>query len=98
MTNDVFSIRSENGGVVRLVGRLDAAQAEKAKAYLEPFRESLVLDLTDLDYISSAGLSVLLVTLKRLEASGHTMRLRHVRDRIVNVFRYAGLDQVFTIE
>ena len=98
MNNDVFSIHSEKGGVVRLAGRLDAAQAEKAKAHLEPLRESLVLDLTDLDYISSAGLSVLLVTLKRLETAGHTMKLRHVRERIVNVFRYAGLDQVFTIE
>jgi anti-sigma B factor antagonist len=98
MNKDVFSIRSEEKGVVRLVGRLDAAQADKARAFLDPLRESLVLDLTDLDYISSAGLSVLLVTLKRLEARGHTMQLRHVRDRILNVFRYAGLDKVFTVE
>ena len=98
MNKDVFSIRSESKGVVRLSGRLDAAQAEKAKAFLEPFSEPLVLDFSDLDYISSAGISVLMITQKRLELSGHALRFRHVPDRVMNVFRYAGLDQVFRIE
>ncbi|HYV50562.1 MAG TPA: STAS domain-containing protein [Dongiaceae bacterium] len=98
MNKDAFTIRSESKGVVRLSGRLDASQAGKAKAFLEPLSEPLVLDFTDLDYISSAGLSVLMITLKRLESSGHTLRLRNVRDRIRNVFRYAGLDAVFTLE
>ena len=98
MNKDAFAIRSDSKGVVRLSGRLDASQADKAKAFLETFSEPLVLDFTDLDYISSAGLSVLMITLKRLESGGHTLRLRNVRDRIRNVFRYAGLDSVFSIE
>ena len=98
MNKDVFAIRSEGQGVVRLSGRLDASQADKAKAFLASFSEPLVLDLSDLDYISSAGLSVLLVTLKRLESSGHTLRLRHVRERILNVLRYAGFDQILPLE
>jgi anti-sigma B factor antagonist len=98
MNKDAFGIRSETKGVVRLSGRLDASQAEKAKAFLEPFSEPLTLDFSDLDYISSAGISVLMITLKRLELSGHTLRLRHVPDRVMNVFRYAGLDRLFTIE
>jgi anti-sigma B factor antagonist len=98
MNKDVFSIQSESKGVVRLSGRLDAAQADKAKAFLESFSEPLVLDFTDLDYISSAGISVLMITLQRLKSAGHTLRFRHVQNRIQNVFRYAGLDTVFTIE
>ena len=98
MNKESLTIRLESKGVARLSGRLDASQADKAKAFLEPFSESLVLDFTDLDYISSAGLSVLMIILKRLESCGHTLRLRNVRDRILNVFRYAGLDAVFPID
>ena len=98
MNKDVFSIQSESKGVIRLSGRLDAAQAEKAKSFLNSLNEPLILDFTDLDYISSAGISVLMITLKRLESAGHTLRFRNVRDRIMNVFRYAGLDRVFKIE
>ena len=95
---DVFTIRSESQGVVRLAGRLDASQADKAKAFLDSLNEPLVLDFSNLDYISSAGLSVLMITLKRLESGGHTLRFRGMPDRVRNVFRYAGLDTVFTIE
>jgi anti-anti-sigma factor len=98
MTKDVFGIRSESKGVVRLTGRLDASQAPKAQAFLDALSEPLVLDFTDLDYISSAGLSVLMITLKRLESSGHSLRFRHVPDRVMNVFRYAGLDAIFAFE
>ena len=98
MNKDVFSIHADGTSTVRFSGRFDAAQAEKSRTSLEGLHGSLVLDFTDLDYISSAGLSVLLVTLKRLEDEGHTLKLRNLRERIVNVFRYAGLDRVFTIE
>src|SRR5262245_4993846 len=98
MNKDAFTIRSESKGLVRLSGRLDASQAGKAQAFLDTMPGPLVLDFSDLDYISSAGLSVLMITLKRLEVSGHTLRMRHVRERVLNVFRYAGLDTVFTIE
>ena len=98
MNKDVFGIRSGSKGVVELTGRLDAAQAPKAQAFLDGLSEPLVLDFSGLDYISSAGLSVLMITLKRLEAGGHSLRFRNVPDRVMNVFRYAGLDAVFAFE
>ena len=97
MNKEVFTIRSENG-VVWLAGRLDASQASRAQSFLDATPGPLVLDCRDLDYISSAGISVLMVTLKRMESSGHTMKFRHVPDRIMNVFRYAGLDTLFVFE
>ena len=53
-------------GIVLVKGRLDAAQAASAQAYLDKLQGTVTLDLAGLDYISSAGLGVLLKTQKRL--------------------------------
>src|SRR5262249_29425888 len=98
MNKDVFAIGAESNGVVRLSGRLDASQAPNAQAFLDGLPGPLVLDFSDLDYISSAGLSVLMITLKRLESGGHSLRFRHVPDRIMKSFRYAGLDPLFAFD
>lgn len=94
----MFEIQVEPGGRVKLAGRLDAAQADKAKEALDLVRESATLDLTDLDYVSSAGLGVLVVTFKRLRDSGHSLRLTNLKPRIRSVFVYAGLDKVLQLE
>ncbi len=94
----MFEIHEEGDGVVKLSGRLDAAQADKAKAALDALRGSATLDLTDLDYVSSAGLGVLVLTYKRLRDSGHTFRLTNLKPRIRSVFVYAGLDKVLQLE
>jgi anti-anti-sigma factor len=94
----MFEIQVEPGGRVKLAGRLDAAQADKAKDALDTVRESATLDLTDLDYVSSAGLGVLVQTFKRLRDSGHAFRLTNLKPRIRSVFVYAGLDKVLQLE
>jgi anti-sigma B factor antagonist len=94
----MFEIQVEPGGRVKLAGRLDAAQADKAKEALDTVRESATLDLTDLDYVSSAGLGVLVQTFKRLRDSGHAFRLTNLKPRIRSVFVYAGLDKVLQLE
>jgi anti-anti-sigma factor len=65
----MFEIQVE-GGLVKLAGRLDAAQADRAKATLDMVKQSATLDLTDLDYVSSAGLGVIVLTFKRLRDAG----------------------------
>ena len=94
----MFEIQVESGGLVRLSGRLDAAQADRAKAALETVNGPAVIDLTDLDYVSSAGLGVLVQTYKRLRDSGHAFRLTNLKPRIRSVFVYAGLDKVLRLE
>ena len=90
----------ENGpqGVVLISGRLDAAQSALAQAFLDKVQGPATLDCSRLEYISSAGLGVLLKTQKRLMATGGTLRLtglsRHIRD----VFQYSGFDRIFEIE
>ena len=94
----MFAIRIDDAGTIILSGRLDASQAAVAEAVLDRVTASAVADCRDLDYISSAGISVLLTLYKRLHDTGHTLRLTRVSDRVRNVFRYAGLDKVFLLD
>lgn len=86
------------GDVVVIAGRLDAAQAGAADAFLQGVSGTVVLDCTDLEYVSSAGLGVLLKTQKRLLGSGGKLRLRGVNRHLQDILTYSGLDQVFDIE
>lgn len=94
----MFEVRFEGTGRVRLVGRLDASQADAATAALRRLDGPVVADFSELEYISSAGLSVILQTYKRLHDSGHSLLLVNLSPRIRNVFGYAGLDRVLRIE
>ena len=64
----MLNIERREDGVVALGGRFDAAQVDAAAAELDPISDSIVLDLTELDYIASAGIGVVLRTYKRLRA------------------------------
>jgi len=94
----MFDIRRENDGCLRLSGRLDAAQVGKADEVLSQVEDSAVCDLGELDYISSAGLGVLVKTQLRLQPTGHRLRLVNVQPRVRPIFRYAHLDETFGIE
>jgi len=94
----MFEIEQGENGEIIFVGRLDAAQAEKAQSFLDSVAAPSVLDFARLDYISSAGLGSLLRTQKRLMATGGGLKLINVNDHIGNVFRFSGFDQIFEIE
>jgi len=94
----LLDIRIDDDGTVFLAGRLDASQVDKAKQTLGGLSDSTVADFSGLEYISSAGIGVILVTYKRLHDAGKTFKLVNMTDRIKNVFQYAGLDKVFMIE
>lgn len=83
---------------VVVVGRLDAAQSPVAQAFLDRVEGTVTLDCASLEYISSAGLGVLLKTQKRLLASGGKLRLAGVNRHLQDVFAYSGFDQLFEIE
>ena len=61
-------------------------------------RGQVTLDCRGLEYISSAGLGVLLKTQKRLLASGGKLRLTGVSRHLLDIFSYSGFDQIFEIE
>jgi len=94
----MFEIRSLPDGSTHLVGRLDASEVDQARRALEALSGPLTLDCSRLDYISSAGIGLLVETYKRLHAAGHAFRLVNLLPRVRNVFAYAGLDRILTLE
>ena len=94
----MLSIEGGGEGVVVLGGRLDAAQSPSLQAYLDRVQGAVTLDCTKLDYISSAGLGVLLKTQKRLLPAGGKLRLTGVSRHLQDIFQYSGFDQILEIE
>ena len=94
----MFEIQFGEEGRIQLIGRFDAAQEEIARRSLDTIQESCVLDFSELEYISSAGLGLLLMVQQRLNAAGHSLTLVHLNDHLKDVFRYAGFNSVFRIE
>ncbi len=94
----MFDIGFSDQGNVVVSGRLDAANAENALAFLEKVKEQCVIDMGTLEYISSAGLGVLLRTHKRMMAGGSGLKLVNVSPHIRDIFTYSGFDKLFEIE
>ena len=94
----MFRIDFATNGDVICSGRLDAANAEIAQSFMDQVADSAVLDFAALDYISSAGLGVLLKTQKRLSGNGNRLKIVNVNNHIYDIFRYAGFHSIFEIE
>jgi anti-anti-sigma factor len=93
----MFDIEFNDQGQVTVSGRLDAAQSAKAQEFLDRVAGECVLNMAQLEYISSAGLGVLLKTHKRLMAGSSGLQLINVNSHINDIFRYSGFDKLFNI-
>ena len=85
---------------VKLAGRLDTTTAPQLEAELKQNTdgiEKLVLDFAALDYLSSAGLRVLLATQKVMNKQGE-MVVRNVNETINEIFEVTGFADILTIE
>ena len=85
---------------IKIAGRLDTATAPKLEASLkESFEgvEKLVLDFSGLEYLSSAGLRVLLSSQKVMNKQGE-MVIKNVNETINEIFEVTGFIDVLTIE
>ena len=94
----MFDIKLSDSGEVVLSGRFDAAQVEKAKAVLDRLTVTTPVDFKDLNYVSSAGLGVLMATQKRLGDKGEKLKLKNVTGHIRDIFRIARFDLIFEIQ
>ena len=87
--------------VVMPAGRIDSVSAGELEAALaaEPAASarSLLVDLAATEYVSSAGLRVLLKLLKRLSGSGGRLILGGMRDGVRQVFEIAGFLPLFDV-
>lgn len=85
---------------VNLTGRLDTATAPQLEAELKQSVsgvEKLVLDFAALEYLSSAGLRVLLAAQKVMNKQGE-MIIKNVNETIADIFEVTGFSDVLTIE
>ena len=81
-------------------GRIDTATAPEFEAGVAPFLDGvteLVLDFKGVNYVSSAGLRVLLSLQKKMMAKGD-MKLVNVNEPVSDVFEVTGFDEILTFE
>lgn len=80
--------------ILAIRGRLDASTAPllqaRFEAVLAPGRNSFVLDLHDVDYVSSGGLRVLLVLTKKVKAAGGGIVLAALHPFVEDLLRMSG--------
>lgn len=84
---------------IALEGRLDTTSAPQLEAEVKQLGDitELVFDFAALDYLSSAGLRVLLAAQKLMNKQGK-MLVRHVNETIQEVFEVTGFADILTIE
>ena len=91
----------ENLWIIEARGRLDASGAPDLQLQLEGLLDHgqplLAVDFSRVSYISSSGLKVLLIALRRARRLGGDVKLFGLRDRVREVFDMAGFDAVFQI-
>ena len=87
--------------VIKVAGRIDTTTAkaveEQTASVLEESVTSLVMDFAGVDYISSAGLRVVLVLIKRMKGQG-SMRIMNTNEMVKEIFEVTGFTDLVEIE
>jgi len=98
---EIGEIKAGQALVVALKGRLDANSAgeveEKLAGLLEQGLRKLVLDMTEVEYISSAGLRVLLSAAQKMNRLEGQLSLCALSQYVGEVFEISGFSSIFTI-
>lgn len=95
-TNDQNDVK-----IVLLSGELDTITSSEAQAHLNELRSSgsakIVLNFNELDFISSAGLRVLLATAQELKNVGGELRVCHLNADVQEVFDISGFSTLLNV-
>lgn len=87
--------------VVEFEGHLDTNTATEAQEHLDGLQDGgvqkILVSFEKLDYISSAGLRVLLVMAKRLGASGGSLRVCGLNETVSEVFEISGFNVILSV-
>ena len=92
--------RNDKRLTVAVEGRLDTLTAPEFEEKLESALDSvekLIFDFSELEYISSAGLRVLLAAVKEMNAQGGEMTITNVCPEVMEVFEITGFADILTI-
>ncbi len=97
---NIIKIMDENKLSISLEGRLDTTTAPDLEKALEGSLDGvseLVIDMGGLDYLSSAGLRILLGAQKSMNKQG-SMKVTNVNETIMEIFEVTGFADILTIE
>lgn len=94
----MFAISREPDGTIKLSGKMHDAHSAEAMQILDAVTSSCTVDFSELIYISSSGLGLLLQSQKRLEASGHGLTLVGMSDHVRELFAVTRFDLIFDIK
>lgn len=97
---EIEKTKTENKLVIKLTGRLDTNTApELNKTIKDDLKdiEELIYNLSELIYISSAGLRVILLTQKIMSKQG-SMKIINTQDIVMEVFKATGFTEIIDIE
>lgn len=93
---------TDNQLIAVLSGEMDTAAAVEVEAALQPLFDSkgkdIVLDCTELEYIASSGLRILLNLLKKVKAGGGRVIMKNVNEVIRDVLELTGFISLFEFE
>ena len=88
--------------LVTLEGELDTAAAAEVEQTLQPLYNSngkdVIIDCTELEYIASSGLRILISVLKGAKAGGSKVVIKNLNDDIMDVFKLTGFINIFDFE
>ena len=98
----IIDIKERDGGMTAILnGRLDTPAAVKAQQEIGPLLENadkeIILDCTDLEYISSSGLRLFLTVRKEASVKGGKVIIQNINDEIRKVFMMTGFFNLFDI-
>ena len=94
----MFEIKMAENDEILLFGRFDASQVDKARKIFLNLETSHSVSFKELEYISSAGLGVLLETQKRMNDTGQCLILKEMNAHVRDIFKWAGFDMIFQID
>ena len=92
--------KNESETIIQITGRLDTITAPTLDKTIQEEigdTKNLILDMKNLEYISSAGLRVLLSTQKKMQKIG-SMKVINVCEEVMEVFEMTGFADILVIE
>ena len=96
----IEKLSTDTGITLKIIGRLDTTTAPELEATVDGCiagLKDLVMDCSELEYVSSAGLRVILKAQKLMHAQG-TMKVMNVNETIMEVFEITGFADILNIE
>ena len=94
----MFDIQKDENGTIFLEGILDSIQVETATEFFRSISTSCVVDLHKLEYVSSAGLGLLLATQQRLLRNGQKIKLQDPSPSVRKILELARFNILFDID